>query len=107
MLRINQGLNDSFSPSFILLSPQRLTHRRTRIRITHRIEMAVYIRRRAHIRVPQPFLDPLHGRKNAACSCKVCEEARVLTNFFDCYIIKYGGLVPRIKAAGHRCLAVF
>ena len=41
-------------------SPQRLTHRRTRICLTHRIEMAVDIRRRAHIRVPQPFLNLLH-----------------------------------------------
>ena len=60
MLRINQGLNDSFSPFLIFLSPQRLTHRRAGIRLTHRIQMAINIRRRAHIRVPQPFLDLLH-----------------------------------------------
>ena len=45
---------------FIPLSPQRLTHRCSRIRLAHRIQMAINIRRRAHIAVSKPFLNQIH-----------------------------------------------
>ena len=57
----NQGVNDSFTPLFIYRLSQRFTHRRAGVRFGDGIEVAVDIRRGAHIAMSEPFLDLLHG----------------------------------------------
>ena len=50
-------------------SPQRFTHCRSRICLGDGIEVAIDIRRGAHIAMSEPFLDLLHGDS-------LCEEHR-------------------------------
>ena len=65
----NQGVNDSFTPLFIYRLSQRFTHRRAGICFRHGIEVAIDIRRGAHIAMSEPFLDLLHRHA-------LCEEHR-------------------------------
>jgi len=53
----------------MLFLSQRLTHRRTRVRLAHRIEVAVDVGRGAHIAMSQPFPDLLYRHA-------LCEEHR-------------------------------
>ena len=48
------------SPFLISFSPQRFTHRRACVRFRYGIEVAIDIRRGAHIAMSEPFLDLLH-----------------------------------------------
>ena len=61
-------MNDSFPP-FVILSPQRFTHCRAGVCFCHGIEVAIDIRRGAHIAMSEPFLDLLHGHA-------LCKEHR-------------------------------
>ena len=66
----------------LLISPQRFTHRRTRVRFGDGIEVAVDIRRGAHIAMSEPFLDLLHwhapGEKHRGAGVAKIVEADLL-----------------------------
>ena len=49
------------SPFVMLFSPQRLAHRGAGVCFGDGIEVAVDIRRGAHVAMSEPFLDLLHG----------------------------------------------
>ena len=57
------------SPFLMLFLPQRLTHRRAGVCFGDGVEVAVDIRRGAHIAMSEPFLDLLHGHA-------LCEKHR-------------------------------
>ena len=45
----------------VTISPQRLTHRGAGVCFRHGIEVAVDVGGGAHVAMPEPFLDLLHG----------------------------------------------
>lgn len=49
------------TPFVMPFSPERFTHRRTRVCFRYGIKMAIDIRRGAHVAMSEPFLDLLHG----------------------------------------------
>ena len=53
------------SPFLMLFSPQRFTHRRAGVCFGDGIEVAIDVRRGAHIAMSEPFLDLLH--RHALC----------------------------------------
>ncbi len=60
-LEIIKGVNDSFTPFVIPLSPQRFTHRGSGFGFAYGVEMAVDVGGGAHIAVTEPFPDLLHS----------------------------------------------
>ena len=53
----------------VSISPQRFTHRSTRVCFCYRVKVAIDIRRGTHIAMSKPFLDLLHRHA-------LCEEHR-------------------------------
>ena len=63
MKRINQE-PEVYASGFAIavsVSPQRFTHRGTGVSFRYGIEVAIDIRRGAHVAMSEPFLDLLHG----------------------------------------------
>ena len=56
----HEGVTDWVTPFVMPFSPQRFTHRRTRVCLGDCIEVAIDIRRGAHIAMSEPFLDLFH-----------------------------------------------